>query len=44
MCVGLLMHSIASVCEVYTDDINMGVDLNVLWLNWLRCTGETRSG
>lgn len=29
MCVGLLMYSVASVCEVYTDDINMGVGLNV---------------
>ena len=29
MCVGLLMYSIADVCEVYTDDINMGVGVNV---------------
>jgi hypothetical protein len=24
MCVDLLIYSIVSVCEVYTDDINMG--------------------
>jgi hypothetical protein len=29
MCVGLLMYSAASVCEIYADDINMGVGPNV---------------
>lgn len=29
MCVDLLIYSIADVCEVYTDDINMGVGVNV---------------
>ena len=48
MCVRLLMYSIASVCEIYTDDINIGVGvlgLDVcLLIGFVVVLCETRSG
>ena len=45
VCVRLLMYSVASVCEIYTDDINMGVGgLAVCLLIGFVVLCETRSG